>query len=458
MIFASLYGARSTRVLSKNQQSQKYWREFRQFQSAVMDIQQYIESGRNLNTKKKTEQSIGLFKEYLNRQFILLAPEDQDHIDLNVNLCRFLITLKRKNGSEYEPVTVRSIVGGIARYLTEKKYANIMEHPDFKDMHAVLKRKMKELKDKGMGNGPRTASALTNEEVKSMWESGVFTLTTPLGLLRILFFYMSMNFGMRSGQEHRDLQWGDISLQRDHNDDEFLTYTERRTKTRSGENPKDRRKCVPQLWAQPHLEDKDPVAVYKKYAEKRPEAAKDEGSPFYLSVIYRKDYTGTAPWYKATPVGRNTLQTMMSKSASEAGISGKNITNHSARKTMIQTLRNSGFNTESIMEKSGHKNVSSVLNYSVVTDEEQKRMTSALMGEKAPQPAPSHTLPPPPCSSGSTGPMFAQHWMPPPPTVTYNNCTIISQPQLLPWTPAPAGAGDVLKDLFRPVVVDSEVE
>ena len=213
-----------------------------------MDIQQYIESGRNLNTKKKTEQSIGLFKEYLNRQFILLAPQDQDHIDLNVNLCRFLITLKRKNGSEYEPVTVRSIVGGIARYLTEKKYANIMEHPDFKDMHAVLKRKMKELKDKGMGNGPRTASALTNEEVKSMWESGVFTLTTPLGLLRILFFYMSMNFGMRSGQEHRDLQWGDISLQRDHNDDEFLTYTERRTKTRSGENPKDRRKCVPQLW------------------------------------------------------------------------------------------------------------------------------------------------------------------------------------------------------------------
>ena len=47
---------------------------------------------------------------------------------------------------------------------------------------------------------------------------------------------------------------------------------------------------------------------------------------------------------------------------------------------MIQTLRNSGFNTESIMEKSGHKNVSSVLNYGVVTDEEQKKMSEALMG------------------------------------------------------------------------------
>lgn len=40
---------------------------------------------------------------------------------------------------------------------------------------------------------------------------------------------------------------------------------------------------------------------------------------------------------------------------------------------MIQTLRNAGVNTESIMEKSGHKNMSSVLNYSIVTDEEQKK-------------------------------------------------------------------------------------
>ena len=51
-----------------------------------------------------------------------------------------------------------------------------------------------------------------------------------------------------------------------------------------------------------------------------------------------------------------------------------------ARKTMIQTLCNSGFNTESIMEKSGHKNMSSGLNYSVVTDEEQQKMTKVLMG------------------------------------------------------------------------------
>ena len=216
-----------------------------------------------------------------------------------------------------------------------------------------------------------------------------------------------MNFGMRSGQEHRDLKRGDIRLERDHNGCEFLTYTERQTKTRSGENPKDKRKCVPQLWAQPGLNERDPVSVYKKYAEKRHVEANDPESPFYLSVIYRKQYDHSHPWFKATPVGRNTLQSMMKKSASDAGISGKNVTNHTARKTMVQTLRNAGFTAENIMEKSGHKNMSSIINYSTISDEDQKKMTSALMGGKVPQPGPSCEMPQ--CSSTSTGPMFAQH-------------------------------------------------
>ena len=398
-----------------------------------MDIQDYIDSGRNVNTKRKTEQCIGLFEEYLNQQFILLRPEDQDHDELNLNLCRFLINLKRKDGTEYEPVTVRNIVGSIARHLKEKRYVNILEHNAFKDLQDVLKRKMKELKEKGMGNGPRTAAAFTKDEVDNMWHSGVFTPTTPLGLLRILFFYMSMNFGMRSGQEHRDLKWGDITLEQDHNGNEFLTYSERQTKTRSGENPKDKRKCVPQLWSQPKMMEKDPLAVYKKYKQKRPESAMDPDAPFYLSVIYRKDYGGSAPWFKATPVGRNTLQTMMKKSASAAGISGKNISNHSARKTMVQTLRNAGFQAENIMEKSGHKCLSSIQNYSVITDKEQQKMSAALMGGEVLQPDPTY-MPLPHCPSGSSGPMFAQHWAPPAPApITYNNCTIISPPPIMPW-------------------------
>ena len=129
----------------------------------MSDILAYIDSGRNVNTKKKTDQCIGLFETYLNQQFVLLPPEEQDHEELNKHLCRFLIQLKKKDGTEYEPVTVRNIVGSISRYLKDKHYANILEHPSFRDLQEVLKTKMKTLKEKGIGSGPRTASALTAE-------------------------------------------------------------------------------------------------------------------------------------------------------------------------------------------------------------------------------------------------------------------------------------------------------
>ena len=93
------------------------------------------------------------------------------------------------DGTEYESVTVRNILGSIARYLKEKKYVNILEHDAFKDLQEALKRKMKELKDKGMGNGPRTGS-LTKEEDETLWESGGFIPATPLGLLNFVLLHV----------------------------------------------------------------------------------------------------------------------------------------------------------------------------------------------------------------------------------------------------------------------------
>ena len=81
----------------------------------MSDIENYIDSGRNITTKKKTEQCIGLFRAYLNQQFALLEPKYLEHHELKQFLSRFIMQLKRKNGKEYEPVTVRNKVGSIAR-------------------------------------------------------------------------------------------------------------------------------------------------------------------------------------------------------------------------------------------------------------------------------------------------------------------------------------------------------
>ena len=53
----------------------------------MSDIENYIDSGRAINTKKKTEQCIRPFRAYLNQQFVLLKPEYLEHHELNQLLC-----------------------------------------------------------------------------------------------------------------------------------------------------------------------------------------------------------------------------------------------------------------------------------------------------------------------------------------------------------------------------------
>ena len=56
---------------------------------------------------------------------------------------------------------------------------------------------------------------------------------------------------------------------------EFLEYTERQTKTRTGAEPKDIRAIKPKMFSVPGS-DRDPVKAYRLYASKRPEQMKSD--------------------------------------------------------------------------------------------------------------------------------------------------------------------------------------
>ena len=50
------------------------------------------------------------------------------------------------------------------------------------------------------------------------------------------WFYTTVHIGLRGYTEHREMCWGDIALKGDENDHEFLEFTKRQTKTRTGED------------------------------------------------------------------------------------------------------------------------------------------------------------------------------------------------------------------------------
>ena len=160
--------------------------------------------------------------------------------------------------------------------------------------------------------------------------------------------------------------------------EEYLEYNERQTKTRSGENTRDVRKVTPKMFSVPGNE-RDPIAVYKLFAEKRPAEMNSDDSPFYLAVNNLKKLKSLSnkAWFKKAPAGVNKLNSMMKNMAEKAGLTTK-FTNHSGRKTKMQTLVNQNFPPTDIIQVSGHKNLQSVTHYSTVNESQQMEMSRTL--------------------------------------------------------------------------------
>ena len=103
----------------------------------------------------------------------------------------------------------------------------------------------------------------------------------------------------------------------------------------------------------------------------------DNNAPFYLAVNNCKKQDSSKPWFKKSAVGVNKLNSLMKQMAEKAGL-GSNVKNHSGRKTMIQTLTNNDIPATDIIQLSGHKNLQSVTNYSVVSEKLQVKMSRTL--------------------------------------------------------------------------------
>ena len=82
----------------------------------------------------------------------------------------------------------------------------------------------------------------------------------------------------------------------------------------------------------------------------------------------------------------------MKTMAEKAGLENSHLTNHSARKRMIQTLNDKDIPLSHIMQFSGHKNVQSINNYSRVSQEQQKSMSRILSSSTSMVQIETHSL------------------------------------------------------------------
>ena len=146
--------------------------------------------------------------------------------------------------------------------------------------------------------------------LNTLYEKGLLGTRNPEALLNTLWLNSTMHFGLRGCKEHRDMCWGDVKLKE--TADEYLEFNERKTKTRIGTDCCDIRAIPPKMFATDESE-KDPIVVYKLYAQKRPKKMNEDHFPFYLAVNnnLKAESLQTKEWFKVGPVGINKLYSLM---------------------------------------------------------------------------------------------------------------------------------------------------
>ena len=110
------------------------------------NIIKFCDKQENKNTTKKTIYDIAISKEFL---AIYNSSEEREIQDippkeLQPIIKKFILSVRKQNGQEYEPSSLRAIVQSIDRYLRKKNYRNVysvLSEKVFYDVQDTLKKK-----------------------------------------------------------------------------------------------------------------------------------------------------------------------------------------------------------------------------------------------------------------------------------------------------------------------------
>ena len=297
---------------------------------------------------------------------------------LNKWLCVYAAETRSHTGQEYPPATIHSLLSGIFRHMKAQnsEYPNFMDknNGSFNVFNTTLDNLYKRLRSEGVGATSKHTEGISKEEEDQLWSCGVLNTTTPLGLLRAVFFYNGKCFCLRGGQEHRDLKLS--QLQRETGPDRYV-YTENASKNRKGGLRELRleHKVVPVI-ADPEAGVRCHVYLLDLYIGKLPSEAVMKDL-FYCRPLQK--ISELQPWYSAVPVGRNMLNQMVALMCENAGIAGKK-TNHSLRVTGATALFDAGVPERIIQSRTGHKSVEALRLYERVTNDQVSMVSKVLSG------------------------------------------------------------------------------
>ena len=215
---------------------------------------------------------------------------EQSQSELQHWLSRFILEVRRKDGSEFPANTLHHVVCGIMRYLrwNGKPGLDFFKDADFDKFRCSLDAEMKRLQSNGVGSKRRQAEPLTEEEEEILWQKGLLGDSSPQTLLDTMLFMHGLYFALRSGKEHRQLRFKpcQVELIEKPGERAYLQYFEDISKNRPGGLKG--RKVKPKVvkhHADVSITERCFVRLFKLYMQKCP--ANRPNDAFYLQPLQK---------------------------------------------------------------------------------------------------------------------------------------------------------------------------
>ncbi|XP_075073083.1 uncharacterized protein LOC142161403 [Mixophyes fleayi] len=341
--------------------------------TAQEHVQTVQQQQKNVNTVRKTTSDIQTLQSFLSELNENRKIEEIPHTALDPLLSKFLLVVKRKDGNEYEPHTLRCMIGSIDRYLKEHSYTHTIIYGNSKDFPLTkqsLNAKIKFLKKIAESNPPIRQEALTDDDIENLYKSRTLSLDNPTSLLNLVFFNNGIHFALRTKEQY-NLQWGDLKLKIDPRGNQYLEYSDRQTET--VENCKNLRQMKPRIYSTPHIPERDPITAYIKYRSFRPGAMMAPDSPFYLApnVNYNPAFS---EWYRSTKIGIQKIRAMMTTMKIRASLpESKRKVSYITKKRLVERLPQHHLTTTSMVQTAQQYNLHSSNNHSTAIDVKQHK-------------------------------------------------------------------------------------
>ena len=339
------------------------------------------------NTRKQTDWCVNVFESWRSARDGEKCPANllqQGTVEeLNFWLCRFVVEARRSDGKWYPSATLYQLLAGLLRYARSYSadFPNFLDKSDlrFCELRAACDNVARQLRKDGVGAEVKHAEVFTSEEEAKLWESGTIGITSPLALVRAVFFYVGKTLCLRGGQEQRDLKPSQFC--RKYDPDRYV-YVENGSKNHPGGfGSGEQSNKIVTLYNNQGFEPQCVVYLLDFYFSKCPQPAKTDA--FYLRPLPKRPSSDGEPWFASIPLGKNKLALFVKEMCKDANISG-NKTNHSLRATGTTAMLAAGVPEKLVKSITGHK---STKVYERPTVEQKKAVLKVLtLGEAyAPQ-------------------------------------------------------------------------